>query len=249
MEANYDYWNSITTARSLEVPEDEWLEGKTLLSIETSSGFGEENLAVYVKEQPVAFLTYLKFLTSEDRDLLFSSYCLGVTQTQLGKVLHLTQTVCSQRLRVTAKKLGFYILIGGHPTKEQMEAIMVKAGQDVKVATMVDLFRSSGSFTAAANQMKMHRPELRRNISHAATVMLDSEDAAVSGLGAYLSAMVSSTDPTGTKQSKAALRRPKEVKLKDPMCLGDFRVKVTDAGFDSWFTSKSTHYHEDDSSA
>ena len=241
------YFTSITDARSLQVEEEDWLAGSTLLSVESASEeFSEDHLSIFVQQNFHSFMTYLAYLSSADRDILLSLFVLGSSQTQLGDILQYTQTVCSFRWRVAAKKLGFFVLMQGHPTREQMEAILAKAGQDIAVANYVRLYREHGSYGAVAAELKLHRPDVRRGISVASKAMLDSQDHAEAGLGAYLFGLIDSKAASGTGKSKAALRHGSLHAVRDPDCLGYFRIDVGDAGFGKMFMAKSSLFHHED---
>ena len=147
------------------------------------------------------FLGYIRHLKNDERDMLLSSYVLGVTQSQLGAILGFTQTVTSQRIRLASKALGCFIQYGGHPPLELMEEILTKAGQDTKTALWVKLYRECWSFKAVAFKLKIHRPDIKRGISAVSKVLLDMKEPAPSGLGAYFATMVVDKSSSGVGKS------------------------------------------------
>src|ERR1039458_3411035 len=61
------YFTSITDARSLQVEEEDWLAGSTLLSVESASEeFSEDHLSIFVQQNFHSFMKYLAYLSSAD---------------------------------------------------------------------------------------------------------------------------------------------------------------------------------------
>jgi hypothetical protein len=247
MDADFAYWNKIIALRSQEGDEEDWLSATRLLSAETMpEDLGEDHLSMYVKGHFNNFLKYLHYLNDEDRDLLLSYFCLGTSQKTIGKILNRTQTSCSYRWRAAAKNLGFIIMSEGLPSKQIMETTLIKAGQDPMVADFVVRYRASGNLHQVWLNMRDRLPGtrptiIRKMIYQTSAAMVDNEDGAIAGMGAYLFGLMDSKDPTGALASKASKKRLSEIIRKDPDCFGQFRIKPSDVG--KLFISKSSiHY-------
>jgi hypothetical protein len=70
-------FDSITSARSILLTEEEQLEGCTTISLETQQDLSEEDILTYVLENFPEFLRMLRFLKKEDQELLLSYYLLS----------------------------------------------------------------------------------------------------------------------------------------------------------------------------
>jgi hypothetical protein len=241
------YWNSITDARALQADVDAMHKGSLLLSAECNGeDYGRTNLALYAQDNFAGFLRLLRYLSPSEQDAQLSYVLLGLNQHGLGTILGFTQTVMSQRLRLSDLVLAF-LLREGVPSMERMAEILADAGHPVETARWVYLYRDSWNFAMVAKQLGIHRPSIKKGISAMSKTLL--EDKSTSGLGAYYSYIIQDKSASGVGKSRAALRRPRELTRKDPDCLGSFRLRITDEGFEKMFLSKSTAFvsnEEDD---
>lgn len=104
------------------------LEGTQLMSIETESDSQEWGIYEYIQDHFSEFLRYVRMLSRKDQEMLLSYYLVRKTQTQLAKIFHATQTVCSFRIRLTVRALLAMILFGGpNPTVDQIRPILESA--------------------------------------------------------------------------------------------------------------------------
>src|SRR5579862_3820016 len=117
-EPNFDYWDSICSARALEGNEDDWLSGQTLISAETAAELGSETLGSYVQHHLDVFLRFVRYLIPDDQIAMLSYVLLGIPQSGIAAMVETTQTVASQRIRIATRLVAYLMMCGGLPTTE-----------------------------------------------------------------------------------------------------------------------------------
>jgi hypothetical protein len=256
MAENTAYFDSITATRSMRLSEEDALAGNTMLSLETTGEFGEDDIYVYCQEHFADWLRVIRVLSLEQQELLLSYYLLGKTQIVLSKLLQATQTVCSFRIRMAVKLAGTYLMMGGAPTQEQMRVILSKAGlehslEGVSLSEAISMYAECRSFQRIANVYHLHRPDSRRAMSRAAQFLLGGDHAHKEidvnqttpeqlAIGAYIFNLIDKSNPTGQgKSERQKAKTARCVVRVDPPCTGEFRVAVNDPGWDSIFVSRA----------
>lgn len=237
------YFDSITSARSILLTEEEQLEGATTISLETCGDLQEDDILTYVLENFQEFLRTLRYLKKEDQELLLSYYLLSKTQNTLATIHKSTQTVCSFRIRMAVKTLACFIMMG-EPTVENMRAILAGAGLEdslgaVGLSAVVDLYARTRSFQRIAEAHRLHRPDIRRAMSRASKKLMESKDPHEHALGAYVHSLIDKANPSGTGYSKRKVSKLGHIYRSDSPILGEFRVNVQDRDFDQWFVSRA----------
>jgi hypothetical protein len=230
------------------------LRGGTLLSIETCDEFtSEQTIYTYVLDHFDKFLRFIRLLPKLEQDLVLAYYTLGVTQTDLGRLFGLTQTVCSSQLRLAVRCLGALIMFQGSPTEAQLEPIFSEAGCStvlmqradksgqvaIPLAKAISLYAVTRSFGKVADQFGLHRPEIRRAFRHVATVLQDSRIPAHQGVGAWIQLLIDRMSATGSGYTQRARAKMQNTYRNDSALLGEFRVSITDADFEQWFRAKA----------
>jgi hypothetical protein len=260
---NSAYMDSITSARSMLLSDEEALAGNTTLSLETTGEFGVDGIYVYSQEHFADWLKAIRVLSREQQELLLSYYLLGKTQKTLATVHKSTQTVISFRVRMAVKMVGTYLMMGGAPTVDQMRTILIKAGLEdslkgVGLSEIIAKYAHCRSFDRIARVYGLHRPAIRRAMSQVckcllgnAAVMLqddgDGDDSSAAprnpeeiALGAYIFNLIDKANPNGPGKSKRQKdKTARAVVLRDPLCTGEFKVAVNDPGFGSLFVSSA----------
>jgi hypothetical protein len=160
---NSAYMDSITSARSMLLSDEEALAGGTTISCETTDEFGVDDICVYCQEHFADWLRVIRVLSREQQELLLSYYLLGKTQIVLSKLLQTTQTVCSFRIRMAVKLAGTYLMMGGAPDIEAMRLILNKAGlehslEGVSLSEIIAMYVECRSFQRIADICNLHRP-------------------------------------------------------------------------------------------
>jgi hypothetical protein len=244
MAENSAYFDSIVATRAMLLSDEDSLEGKTLISLESQSDLAEEDILTYVQENFAGFLTMLRSLKKEDQELLLSYYLLSKTQNTLATIHKSTQTVCSFRIRMAVKTLGTFIMMGGAPTVEMMHEILTRAGLEdslkkIELSKVVDLYVRTHNFQKISELHHLHRPDIRRAMSRASKQLMESKDPQEHALGAYIHSLIDKANPAGQGFSKRKLAKQCHIYRQDPECLGFFRIKVEDPNFDSWFVSRA----------
>ena len=243
MSENTPYFDSITSARSILLTEEEQLEGCTTISLETQQDLSEEDILTYVLENFSEFLKMLRFLKKEDQELLLSYYLLSKTQNTLAIIHKSTQTVCSFRIRMAVKTLACFIMMG-EPTVDRMHDILTRAGLEksldkIDLSEIIDLYAKTRSFQRIAEVHHLHRPDIRRAMSRASKQLMESKDAQEHALGAYIHSLIDKANPSGVGYSKRKVSKLGHIYRTDPALLGEFRIKVEDPDFDHMFVSRA----------
>jgi len=123
-----DYMEAVAGIRSGLLSEAEALAGDTLLSIESCEELADSGTLTFITDNFSSFLHYLRDLTREEQDLLFSYYLLKKNQESAAILFRTTQTICSSRVRFAVQRLCAAILFKGEPSEEVMRTILTRAG-------------------------------------------------------------------------------------------------------------------------
>jgi hypothetical protein len=261
---NTAYFEAITSTRAMLLSEEQQLEGQTTLSVETCSDFTDYGLFNYVQENFADFLRNLRHLKRDDQELLLSYYLLGKSQDSLAPLFHITQTVCSTRLRLAVKTLCLFMMMG-LPTAEKMKPILEKAGvenllPEVGMSECIALFMECKSFKAISSRHHIYHANVRRAMRLAANLLIgatdshgrpaakkqDSEslpDMGSQSLGCFIYQLIDKAHAT-----KAGLTEREQAKNadidrtgpnRDPDILGEFRIRVEDPHFDKLFCGRA----------
>jgi hypothetical protein len=252
---NSAYMDSITSARSMLLSDEEALAGGTTISCETTDEFGVDDIYVYCQEHFADWLRVIRVLSREQQELLLSYYLLGKTQQVLAGIVSSTQTVCSFRIRMAVKLAGTYMMMGGRPTAEQIRVVLIKAGLEdsirgVKLSEIIAEYAACRNFAAIAYRYRLHRPDIRRAMSQASKHLLGNPTGETDpqppgdpdgiAVGAYIFNLIDKANPDGKGVSERQKAKTARCVVRvDPPCVGEFRVAVNDPGWDSLFVSRA----------
>lgn len=257
MPENTPYFESITGRRSIlnsrgdhgELDEQEVLEGRTTISLETCSELQDEDILTYINENFPDFLRIIRFLSKEDQELLLSYYILSKTQNTLALIHKSTQTVCSFRIRQAVKRIGTFMMLGA-PTEEVMAKVFEQAGLEnelppnakgerVGLSKAVTFYERTRSFQQVADMFGLHRPDIRRTMSRAAKTLGESAEPREMALAAFVHGLIDKASASGQGFSKRKISKLCHVYRNDPDLLGAFRIDVTHPDFKYLFTSRA----------
>jgi hypothetical protein len=251
---NTPYFEAISSNRAMGLNVEDALQGGTLLSIETCDEFtSEQTIYTFVLDHFDKFLRFIRLLPKLEQDLILAYYTLGVTQTDLGRLFGLTQTVCSSQLRLAVRCLGALIMFQGCPTEAQLEPILSGAGCStvlmqrpkklgrvpVPLAKAISLYVKTRSFGKVADQFGLHRPEIRRSFRHVATGLQESQIPVHQGVGAWIQLLIDRMSATGSGYTQRATAKMQNTYRHDSELLGSFRVSITEPDFEQWFRAKA----------
>ena len=107
------------------------------------------------------------------------------------------------------------------------------------LSQILDEYQKCRSFQRVADVHRLHRPSVRRAISNASKVLRESKDQEQQALGAWIFSLIDKANPVGRGLSKRQAKKRGNIEMKDPSVLGQFRIDVTDPGFDSMFIAKA----------
>jgi hypothetical protein len=225
--------------------EAEYLTADTCLSLETQADMMAEHIGTYIRENFEDFIRHLRLLPPEDQEILLAYYLLNRPQWCIAKLYRSTQTVCSSKLRMAVKKLGSVVLFGV-PTVEDMDPILSPRGlnelvKGVSTAMMIDEYRNVHSFTLVAKKFRVHRPDVRRALSHTAKTLLAQDTDKELALGAYLHGLIDKASSSGQGYNQRKLDKYTHVLRRDPGVLGSFRISITDPDFEHVLVSKASY--------
>lgn len=247
---NTPYMDSISAARSIaHFREDEEgsLEGNQLISAE-SEGKEEEDAFVFITENYSTFLKMIRLLKPKDQDLLLAYYSLRKTQDQLGPVFGITQTVCSQLLRLAVKVLCCFIIFGGVPTAEQLRPILENAGLEemymqpehkyfdgkttektieVSMSQIIAKYAACRNFRTIATELRVHRPDIRRTMRYVSDA-LSTKGATEQAVGAYVHNLIDKANPIDSGDSVRQKNKSGNYMTADPAEVGFFRITITE---------------------
>ena len=236
------YMNSVTSARSLLLTDEEALEGATTISLETQQDLQEDDIFTYIQENFTGFLKMLRYLSQEDQDMLLSYYLLGKTQTTLAAIFKSTQTVCSFRIRMAVRVIGAFLLFG-EPTAEVLSEVLTKAELEDSLkgglSKAIIEYAKCRSFQQVADVLGLHRPDVRRAMSRAARALMGSRDSKEAAMAAWIHSLVDKSNPIGPGYSKRKMQKEGHLYRTDPDILGSFVVRIDDPSFDALFVSRA----------
>lgn len=218
------------------------LEGTTTVSLETQADMAESDVLTYIEDHFSEFLQNLRYLSKEDQELLLGYYVLAKTQTSLALLHRSTQTLCSARIRLAMQKMGTFILMGP-PTaellSEHFKDLNLEDTLTEPLSKIVEYYAKTRSFQRVAEVLKLHRPEVRRVMSHATKVLNESEDRRKRAIGAYLFDLIDKASASGQGFSRRKMAKQGNIYVKTPDLLGEFRIDVTLPEFDQVFVSRA----------
>jgi hypothetical protein len=220
----------------MTIHEDDYLSDHTI-SLETQQDLLGESIYAYVWNNFRDFITNIRTLSEEDQELLLSYYILGKTQTALAIVNKSTQTICSTKIRMAAKRLGARILLGDI-TEEMLENLFQKLGRteyekdsSVKLSQLVYLYSQLGSAQEVADALGLYRPDVRRTITNLAKELITHNDLKLSALGALIQGLIDRSSASGHGPSKSRMIARGNMYRRDPDLLGEFDIDLRDPAF------------------
>lgn len=244
MPENTPYFENIVAHRALLLdPED--YQNEHTISLETQADIVCQSIVSYIQDNFSNFMEYLKYLSSEDQELLLSYYLLGKTQWSIARLHGSTQTICSFKLRLAMKRLGMYILLG-KPTVEKVETILRTVGcshynEEVSYAALIEAYAKTRSFKAVALQFNLERPEVHRALSTLSKQLLTDKEASVVALGAYVFGLIDKASAQGKGLSIRERSKICPIYRRDPALVGAFTKDVGLPEFDQCLVSKANN--------
>jgi hypothetical protein len=260
------YFETISAAQALRhYAEDEAgvLAGDVLMSLETNSDSSEQDIFTYISENFSHFLGTLTHLAGKDAEILLGYYILNKTQTQIGLIHKVTQTIASQIVRTGISTLSAFILFGNRPpNEEEMTAILTRANipNAERLASWAAKYAVMRDFAKLALELKVHRPDIRRAFSAVSLELREmcrtnpnggnavsktghgfhsSGDARSQALGWYLNSLGHKSNPRGGGYNARTLRKFETLHIQLPDILGEFSVDITSPDAGSLFTSQA----------
>lgn len=234
------YINRVSDKRALRLTEEQATAGNTLLSAECQPDLISDTIRECFEDNLAGFLCSLKNLPLPEQDMMVCYYLLQKSQTQVGKVFSITQTLCSQRI-IRALRTIAACTMWASPV-EHVATILDKnnlSGMgDGHILDYVKVFAKYKSFGMAAPQLGngVTPPMVRRDLNKLVDLLSAKHDQESLAMGAWLSTMVSEAEAReiGCSISKRQ-RESATVYFKDPDGLGGHAYDITSPAFDSRF--------------
>jgi hypothetical protein len=251
------YFDLISHNRLKNSDQTEMLQGEILVSIETSEEHATASIQQFIHDNPVSFFRALRQLPSHFQDLVISYYVLNKTQDQLAaQLMNTSQTITSTLLRKAVQALCALLQWPDGLTEEVMNKILknreltigaaLKHTKDatitmktVSAARVLFMLLKYRSFELVATAIDLWRAELRRVVRELVKELCESEDRDEKLLGGALYIFLDAVGAKGTGKSLKALRRTRPYEGKDPACLGNFRVRIGEPGWEALFPAHS----------
>ena len=237
MAENSAYFLAIVASFAMNRINEEDYLGDHTISLETQSDLMGESIYAYVWNNFHDFITKIRNLSEEDQELLLSYYILGKTQTSLAIVNKSTQTICSTKIRMAAKRLGAYILLGD-VNEELLESLFKKFGRNtyekdptITLSKLIYLYSQLGSAQDVADVLGIYRPDVRRTVTNLAKELLNHNDLKLSALGALVQGLIDCSATNGHGPSKSRMLARGNMYRSDTDLLGEFEIDLEDPGF------------------
>lgn len=237
MPENTPYFEAITAQRSILIRDPEAFVGATI-SLETQADLARDTVGESLRENFGAFLPHLRHLSPEDQELLTSYFLLGKPQWCLAKIYRSTQTILSLRIRLALKKLGLAAIHGGPPSAQVLDDILEEHELNhilpgATTSRLVTEYRERRSFTLVADALHLHRPDVRRALTKAASVLLADVHEEHTAYGAYIHGLIDKAHVTAVGPSSRHVARHTHMHRVDPEIVGAFRINIDDCAYDS----------------
>lgn len=239
MAENTPYFEAIVADRSLRVDEADAIAGLTTISIETEADLAQANFSSYISENFAEFLKTLRHLPEEDQDLLLMYFVLLKPQSIISNIIGMAQTNVSWRVRSAVRTFTAFIAFGGRPTAENLRPVFEKFGWEnelkVPLSQLFEEFVEHRSYLKLAAQHNLRRPDLRRLMRKAADTLMETPDQTAQAVGHYLNSVMFKAEVSVTAKAEEEPEDELPMTRQDPDCLGQFRIRVEDPGFDQMF--------------
>jgi hypothetical protein len=174
--------------------------------------------------------------------MLLCYYALHTTQDSLAPLFKFSQTNVSSQLRMAVKTLCAYM--SGNPSQERLRACLEAAGEEGGLAAplsqLIAEYAECRSFVEVADKHGIRRPEVRKAMRKVSDALCAANGAEEQALGAYIWLLIDKASARGTGLTARRRSSMCPIVRSDPDTLGQFRVRVDDPGFDSWFVPKAT---------
>lgn len=217
------------------------------ISLETQPDLARNSISESLRENLAVFLPPMKNLSPEDYEMVLAYYLLRSPQWCLAKLCHSTQTLCSFRIRMALKKLGVVAACGGHPSQETLDSVLELHSlnhlvSSVPTSLLVVEYRRRRSFLAVADALHLHRPDVRRALTKAATVLMGDKHENHAAFGAYIHGFLDKASISGVGFSQRKTQQLADVYKSDPKCAGEFCVLTTDPALEDHFLVSRAAY-------
>jgi hypothetical protein len=246
-ESDFAYMSQVISERSLLVDQDAALRGSALLSIETQDCCSDVDLGDFITSNLRTVLPLMAWLLPQDKEMLLAHYVLGKPQFQIAAVQRRTQTWVGSAIREAVQRLAALVVLGP-PTDTLIEELISQAGlQEMptllgyRMSELFCRYREIGQwdFEELADENRVDPARLRADMRAMAKKLRESPNLRESAMGIYLWSLVGNMIPKRENSWRIAEERRSVWYRKDPDCLGEFRVDVTEPGFDAFFTPRS----------
>jgi hypothetical protein len=230
------YFDAVTAQRSLLIS-DPSLFADATISLETQHDLARDTVGEAFREHFGRYVPFLRFLSPEDAELLLVYFVLGKPQWCIAKLYCSTQTICSFRIRLALKKLGLAATYGGPPPSQAFDDVLEAHNlnhllEPVRTSLLVSEYETRRSFTLVADHLRLHRPDVRRALTKASTVLLSDQHDEHAAFGAWIHGMIDKASITGVGFTSRKAARHTHLHRVDPGIVGSFRINVSDVAFE-----------------
>jgi hypothetical protein len=230
--SKYDYWQHVTAKASeaafSSVPERAVKvsveEHRDNLSAETVS----ENSSLidfksFARDCPEKFFSLLEHMRPDLAEILIEYYLLGKSQSFLAKCRKQIQARAFEILRLAEQALGALIILGPHPTRDQLRPILETAGIEFTdygtLSAMIVEYAACRDYSKLAEGRRAPLPAIRKIFRPATGTLLASKKLEEVAVGAYLKSLTHQASLTQAgfgKRHRARMQRMKHLKFEAP---------------------------------
>jgi hypothetical protein len=211
----HDYMQHVSDAASFEAFNRH--DVNPLLSAETLPESGSLiDFKAFAQEYPERLFPLLFKLRPEFVELFAEYWLLGKSQSFIGNAHGFIQTRVWQSLRIIERALGSLIVLGPHPTEDELRTILTQAKlEDTpygSLAKMITRYATTQDYSLVAKEMRAPVPAIRKIFRPAIAQLSTSKDLRTTAVGSYLHNLTHQASLTGAGLSKRCKARNRRVK-------------------------------------
>ena len=227
------YFDAITARRSMLV-ENPLDSSDATISLETQNELAKDSIGVAIQDNFLMVGHYMQLLTLEDQELLTLYYQVEKPQWCLAAFHSSTQTLCSQRLRLAAKRYALMTMFKGHPSKDVIEGVLDDHNLNQLIpggpttGTLVVEYREHHSFSTITDVLRCPRPQARRALISSAATLLKDQHEEHTAFGAYIHGLIDQASVLGSGYSDNKRQKCSHGHASHPSVVGMHRIQDND---------------------
>ena len=110
---------------------------------------------------------------------------------------------------------------------------------NVPLSTLIFAYAQTRNFQRVSEMYRVHRPDIRRRMSHAYKQLLQSKEPRELALGAYIFGLLNKASASGQGMTARERKKQGHMFRTDPMILDQFTIRADDPHFDDVMVSRA----------